>query len=140
MGRAVDDRVGAVVPADFVAERLRLAYGAFRVGHETVLLDIEHREQVAFFEAGRADEVAGLLAARRAVPEKVVGAPCNVRPFELAAVPVVGRIDDQRAFRSLDEYEPWLFVLDDFLPVDVLLVARDVQSPDGKVVRGFLAA
>ena len=91
-------------------------------------------------EAGRADEVTGLLAARRAVPEKVVGAPCNVRPFELAAVPVVGRIDDQRAFRSLDEYEPWLFVLDDFLPVDVLLVARDVQSPDGKVVRGFLAA
>ena len=60
----------------------------------------------------------------------MIGSPRDTCLFEFFAVLFVGRIDDQRSFGGLDQYEIRFFAFDDFFPVDILLVPRDIQSPD----------
>lgn len=72
--------------------------------------------------------------------EKMIGSPRDTCLFEFFAVLFVGRIDDQRSFGGLDQYEIRFFAFDDFFPVDILLVPRDIQSPDFEIARGLFAA
>ena len=44
--RAVYDRIGSVIAFDFVAKGFRLSDHFFRIGHETVRFDVEHRKEV----------------------------------------------------------------------------------------------
>ena len=71
--------------------------------------------------------------------EKMIGSPRDTCLFEFFAVLFLGRIDDQRSFGGLDQYEIRFFAFDDFFPVDILLVPRDIQSPDFEIARGLFA-